>query len=114
MNQQVLLIDDERDFCHLMKGQLTRRHFDFQCAHTLQEGIEKLETTHPDILLLDNHLPDGRGWKEAAKLQKAHPNMRIILLSALDHPGFEETGIGLQFTRVSKPVSFRDLEPYLA
>jgi two-component system OmpR family response regulator len=114
MNQQVLLIDDEQDFCQLMRGQMTRRHFDFECAHTLREGMEKVEVTHPDILFLDNNLPDGRGWQEAVKLQKAYPNMRIILISALNQPGFEETGIGLQFTRVSKPVSFRELETYLA
>jgi DNA-binding response OmpR family regulator len=114
MNQQVLLIDDEQDFCQLMSGQMKRRNLDFHCAHTLREGIEKMELTHPDILFLDNHLPDGRGWKEAAKLQKAYPNMRIILISALDQPAFEKTAVGMQFTRVSKPVSFRDLERYLA
>lgn len=111
---QVLLIDDEKDFCLLMKGQMEKKQIGFQCAHTLKEGVEKVAAVNPDVLLLDNHLPDGSGWREAAKIQKQFPNLRIILISALAHPGYEETGIGLHFTRVAKPLSLQDIQRYVS
>jgi DNA-binding response OmpR family regulator len=112
--KNVLIIDDEQDFCQLVKGRLARKQMSLNCAHSLDEGVHKLEATHPDVLLLDNNLPDGLGWKQAGALQKQYPDMRIILLSAFDPLSYEETGVGLQFTRMSKPINFQELEQYLA
>jgi ActR/RegA family two-component response regulator len=114
MKSNVVLIDDEKDFCMALKGQFARRHLQLECANTIGEGIECVRSLHPDVVLLDNELPDGQGWRQAGKMQKEFPNMRIILISALDPLGPEETGIGLQFTRLAKPVNINQLEEYLS
>ena len=60
MKKKVLVIDDEKDFCELIRGILLRENFIVECAHTLGEAQEKL-LENPQIVLLDNNLPDGSG-----------------------------------------------------
>jgi DNA-binding NtrC family response regulator len=60
MKKKILVIDDEKDFCELIKNILLRENFSVDCAFTLEEAEEKLRE-NPQIVLLDNNLPDGSG-----------------------------------------------------
>jgi DNA-binding NtrC family response regulator len=60
MKKKVLVIDDEKDFCELIKNILARENFEVDCAFTLEEAQWKLKG-NPQIVLLDNNLPDGCG-----------------------------------------------------
>ena len=66
--KKVLIIDDEVDLCLLLKTYLNRRNYEVYYSHTLKEGINQFKQVIPDILFLDNNLPDGIGWEEAAGL----------------------------------------------
>lgn len=113
MKKTVLMIDDENDFCEMVKLTLARQHVKVDCAKSLNEGLEQLKALLPEALLLDNNLPDGLGWSQAASLQKLYPNMKIILLSAFEVPPYETTGIGMEFARISKPVKMEELVEFL-
>ena len=56
----ILVIDDELDLCALIKIMLTKENYFVECAGSLAEAGFKLKNK-PDIVLLDNNLPDGRG-----------------------------------------------------
>lgn len=114
MKKTVLMIDDEIDFCEMVKMSLAKQHIKVDCATSLDEGLQRLKVLQPEALLLDNNLPDGLGWPQAASLQKLYPNMKIILLSAFEVPPYETTGIGMEFARVAKPVKMEELEGFLA
>ncbi|NCI49969.1 response regulator [Sediminibacterium roseum] len=114
MKKTVLMIDDELDFCEMVKLSLARNNVTVDCANSLNEGMQRLKIWEPEALLLDNNLPDGLGWTQAASLQKLYPNMKIILLSAFEVPPYETTGIGMEFARVSKPIKMEELVGYLA
>jgi DNA-binding NtrC family response regulator len=60
MKKKILVIDDEEDFCELIKNILSRENFLVDCAFTLEEAEGKLRD-HPQIILLDINLPDGSG-----------------------------------------------------
>jgi two-component system OmpR family response regulator len=113
MKKTVLMIDDEQDFCEMVKLNLARKHVLVDCATSLAEGLQRLKILQPEALLLDNNLPDGLGWTKAASLQKEYPNMKIILISAFELPPYEATGLGMEFARVSKPVKMEELVGYL-
>lgn len=83
--KKILIVDDEEDLCLLMKIYFTRKQYDVSIANTLQEGLSKLEKIQPDILFLDNNLPDGLGWEEAPALLEKYPHLNIHLISAF-HP----------------------------
>lgn len=46
--------------------------------------IVKVESQHPDIALLDVHMPGGDASKGVAALRKLSPDLRIVLISAFD------------------------------
>ena len=68
MKRKVLIIDDEVDFCLLLKYYLSKKDCDVSMSHTLREGLGMVENKHPDVIILDNNLPDGLGWSEAQNI----------------------------------------------
>lgn len=79
---KVLFVDDETDFCLLMKNFFTKKNYDVSLAYTLKDGLDQLETVQPDILFLDNNLPDGKGWDHVDEIVEKNPHTRIYLASA--------------------------------
>ncbi len=79
--KSVLVIDDEEDLCALIKGVLKKEGFLVECAGSLAAAAQMLQG-RPDIVLLDNNLPDGTGL---AYLQM-HPvdfmESYVVLISA--------------------------------
>jgi DNA-binding NtrC family response regulator len=82
MKQKVLIIDDEIDFCMIMKGYFSRKNYDIFLAYNLQSGLFLIDETRPDILFLDNNLPDGQGWKYVEQIVEKNPHLRVYLVSA--------------------------------
>ena len=40
---KVLIVDDERDLCSMIKLFLTKKNYEVHTAHTLSEGFKKIE-----------------------------------------------------------------------
>lgn len=59
---RILLIDDDPDFCtQFVRKIMAIIPFDFVVARDLTDGIEKLKTDPPKVVLLDIKLPDDKG-----------------------------------------------------
>ena len=108
----VLVIDDEIDFYLLIKDYLGQRDYEVHAAHTLTEGLKMLKEKNFDVLLLDNNLPDGYGWKQAPDIQKRFPKLRITLISAYESIFLVTTLEGVPFRIMEKPVSLETLISY--
>jgi len=113
MKRKVLIIDDEVDECLLISAFLSKKNYEVKCAYTLDDGFEKLRTEKPDVLLLDNNLPDGLGWSKAEEIKKRYPLMLIMLISANETLLYPVTSNGAGFTKLEKPISFLTLENHL-
>ena len=110
--KSVLIIDDETDFCLLMKNYFVRRNYEVYIYHTLEEGMKNLEKIKPDIIFLDNNLPDGLGWEKTEFIRQNFPNTSINLISAYQY----DHSISDKLTSVriwEKPISLNDLNKYL-
>jgi len=81
MKKRVLVIDDEKDFCELIKNILAKENFLVDCAFTLGEAEEKLRE-HPQIVLLDNNLPDGFGLEFLQMHPVPFMNSSVIFITA--------------------------------
>jgi DNA-binding response OmpR family regulator len=88
----VLIIDDEADFGVLMKSFFLPRHFDVYVAHTIAEGMKMLDEVKPDIIFLDNQLPDGYGWGKTEFILANYPQSTLNLISGLDVPATSASG----------------------
>lgn len=106
--KSVLIIDDETDLCLLLKSYFLRKEYDVRVSHRLDEGLLILDEIKPDILFLDNNLPDGTGWNLAPEIARKFPRMQINLISAY-HP--EAESLSNQHVKIiEKPISFTDLD----
>ena len=79
---KILIIDDEIDYCTILKSYFQKKGYDIFLAFTLKEGLEMINRVRPDILFLDNSLPDGKGWPHVDSIVEKIPHIRVYLVSA--------------------------------
>lgn len=105
---KVLIVDDERDLCLLLKNYLTRKGYETTIAYTLAKGLDELQRSSPDILFLDNNLADGLGWPMLPAILHRYPHLQVYLISAYNPP-VPPIPEGAAVTLIEKPISFGDL-----
>ena len=84
--KRVLIVDDEADFRLLMKDFFDKKSCTVFLTASLTAGLEKLHLEKPDVMLLDNILPDGLGWSKAEFILANYPKTQLILISAMEVP----------------------------
>jgi DNA-binding response OmpR family regulator len=85
-NRKVLIIDDEVDFGMLMKRFFSQKNYDVFVAYNIADGMKLLEEHRPDVIFLDNNLPDGYGWDKTEFILANYPQIQLNLISALNVP----------------------------
>ncbi len=106
--RKVLIIDDEMDLCILLKNFFTKQNFEVVMSHKLSDGIREALDFFPDIVFLDNNLPDSQGWSKAKYLLEALPQANIFLISAYKSiPSLPEDP---RLTIIEKPLSLKAIE----
>lgn len=108
MKQKILIVDDETDFCMIMKGYFIKKGYDVSVAYTLQEGLTAVKELRPDILFLDNNLPDGQGWDMMKDIVEIIPQIRAFLVSA-HRNNFSLSETSKNIVIWEKPISFDKL-----
>ena len=107
-SRKVLIIDDEMDLCILLKNFFTRQNCEVVMSHKLSDGLKEALDFFPDIVFLDNNLPDSQGWSKAGYLLDALPNANIFLISAYKSvPSLPEDP---RLTVIEKPLSLKAIE----
>ena len=81
---EVLIIEDELDICYLLSGILKKRNLSTSYVTSLVAAEKKLSTINPDILFIDNHLPDGFGINFISTVKQNHPLTKIVMITAHD------------------------------
>ncbi len=83
--KQVLIVDDEIDICYLVSHLLkTKKNLVSKSVYSIQEASRELENFQPNLVFLDNHLPDGKGIDYIHHVKKQHPDTKVIVISAYD------------------------------
>ncbi|MDA9858483.1 SpoIIE family protein phosphatase [Rubripirellula sp.] len=84
---QVLVVEDSLPFAKWiiarLKTGLTMPH-QVHHADTVQSGVELLRRKAIDLVILDMHLPDGSGLDVFQAIQRAAPEVPIVILSGDD------------------------------
>jgi len=89
MDYQVLIVDDHPLYRAALKGAVAARctdveFFEADSVATLLDSLE--QHPHTDLLLLDLNLPGAYGFCALAHLRGAHPELPVIVVSAMDDP----------------------------
>ncbi len=72
-----------------------------------EEAVEKYASIKPDVLLLDLTMPKKDGLTALKEIKKAHPDAKIIMLSAADSKSMVDECLEAgAATFISKPFDF--------
>ncbi len=84
---RLLIVDDQVLFLESLSTFLRNYAADIEVVGLARNGAEALEQAaalHPDIVLMDVHMPVMDGVEATGKLVAAHPGIRILILSTYD------------------------------
>ena len=79
----VLIIDDDTDLLRLASHIFQREGAQTVTAYSEMEGISKLFTHHPDLIILDVILPQSNGFEICRKIRQVS-DVPLIMLTALN------------------------------
>ncbi len=81
---QVLIVEDNADHAELMKEYLSFiEKFECRSVNSIAAMWRSIHQNIPDIILLDNYLPDGKGLDSIKELTKEFPLIPIVMITAL-------------------------------
>ncbi len=78
---RVLIIDDEEDIRDVLYDVLNRAGFEIDVASTGEEGLDKLRSKPPDVIVTDIIMPGKDGIATIREIRKELPNAKIIAIS---------------------------------
>jgi len=83
-NKRILCIEDHPEMIELIRLILGRRGYQVDGAVGGREGLEAMETTRPDLVLLDLMMPDLDGWDvyRQIKANKEISHVPVIIVTA--------------------------------
>ncbi len=116
VSRKVLLVDDEAGFAELLKDLLQMDNYEVEVAHDGQEGLEKIDTFHPDVIISDVVMPRLSGF-EMFKRVKANPNVAAIPFLFIT--GFQDDRVLAEARKIGvfgilrKPVDIEQIETRL-
>ncbi len=111
--KKIVIIDDEEDLCRLMKAYFLELDHDVFLANTLGRGLSLMKEVSPDVLFIDNNLPDGLGWEKMDYLIKEFPACKINLISAYDYAPGLKSAENVTINILEKPLRLNTLKNYL-
>ncbi|MFA5008317.1 MAG: response regulator [Candidatus Omnitrophota bacterium] len=89
---KILIIDDEEDFCKLVKMNLELNiNFSVETAIEGKKGLELAKKFKPDVIILDIMMPKMSGFEVLEKLKKDTSTITIpvIMLTAKEDIDFQ-------------------------
>jgi CheY-like chemotaxis protein len=84
--QKILVIDDDKDYQMAIRVVLEKNNFEVASAYNPDEGIQKVQSEKPDLIILDVIMSKGyEGFDVARKIREELKlrELPIILLSAV-------------------------------
>ncbi len=77
-----LIIDDEIDICYLLGGLLRNKNIQYSYVNSLRDAKKALQKNCPELIFLDNHLPDGMGVDFISYVKKNYSSSKLIMITA--------------------------------
>ena len=81
MSAKVLIVDDDKNICELLRLYIEKDGYETVIANDGDEAIKTFGAEKPDIILLDVMLPKLDGWQVCREIRKSS-QVPIIMLTA--------------------------------
>lgn len=106
----ILIIDDEVDLAEMTAYQLKAKGFRVEVASNGQEGLNKLETFTPHLIILDLNMPvmGGLEFYERILDGQKKPKFPVLILTARAYLDNVLSGLNIE-GYITKPFELEDL-----
>jgi len=84
MSMRILVVEDERRLCNIIKRGLIEEGYAVDSAYDGEDGGYLAESTPYDLIILDIMLPKKDGIEVCQELRKKKVNIPILMLTARD------------------------------
>jgi len=115
MSRRILIVDDQQSILYFLRKTLEAEGFTVETAETAADALVRAREFAPEIVLLDLKLPDRSGMNVLSELRAAHPELRVVMMTAF---GDVETSVHAMklgaFDYVNKPIRLEELLSILA
>lgn len=81
MSTKILVVDDDKNICELLKLYLENDGYSVYVANDGAEAVSSFQSKSPDLVLLDIMLPKMDGWQVCREIRKTS-SAPIIMLTA--------------------------------
>jgi two-component system nitrogen regulation response regulator NtrX len=106
----ILVVDDEEDILNSLKGIFSDEGYEVITATGGSEALSRIESSIPDLVLLDIWMPDMDGIETLRRIKEAYPSLPVIMMSG---HGTIETAVRTTkegaYDFVEKPLSLEKL-----
>ncbi|MCY2985741.1 MAG: response regulator [Planctomycetota bacterium] len=110
---RILIADDNAQNRELLEALLAKIDCDTEMAVDGQDTLNKVESFHPDLILLDVMMPKLNGFEVCRKLKAdpVHARIMILMVTALSELGDIERAVAAGTDDfLSKPVNSHELQ----
>ena len=107
---KVLLVDDEKDFVEALAERLQLRGIDAQTATDGESALRLIDTSPPQVVVLDIMMPGLGGADVLRRIKATHPQIPVILLTG--HGSIRELTADMNqgfFDYLIKPIDIDEL-----
>jgi len=87
---KILIVDDEYAFCRSLKIFLEKIGFQTIVTTNGEHALDILKEENPAIMTLDIRMPGLNGYDILQKVKRMHPDLFIIVITAIDVPKMDE------------------------
>ncbi len=114
MGNSILVIDDDPDICELVSMALSKKGFVVTTALSGDQGIKISSESMPDLILLDNTLPDMDGKEVARRIKETDVGKKaiIVMMTGKEAPR-GEIDTSLYSGCLKKPFKLSDMVEYV-
>ena len=106
---KILVVDDEKPISDIIKFNLTKEGYDVVVAMDGQEALDLFESEEPDLVLLDQMLPELEGT-EVLRQIRTKSQTPVIMVTAKDSEIDKVLGLEMGADDyVTKPFSVEEL-----
>ena len=81
MNNKILVVDDEKNICELLRLYLEKESFEVLMAHNGEDAVSIVREKAPALILLDIMMPRKDGWETCSEI-RTFSSAPIIMLTA--------------------------------
>jgi DNA-binding response OmpR family regulator len=107
----IWILDDDEAMCSLLKRKAETINWNLHALHHPRQLPQALKEGQPDLLLLDQLLPEKHGLDVLASLRQSRQSFPVLILSALGASSDRIAGLEAGADDyLSKPFDFRELQ----